>query len=341
MRQLRVGLLIAVAGAIVGFQGPVRMRGQELPLIGLSTPTHVGIVVPNMEEAIQHYVRVMGFTAPLKPPVASPRSMPNGQKTEIKYVPFRMPNFQIDLIEPVGKVGPYYDHLQRFGMSIHHIGFNVTGDVDAMRAALEQKGGIWVLGMKGNVYTYVDFQSILGTTVEMVNTPGGGANGPPPPTPAAGALLPPLGSLRVPHIGFAVTDTDAVARGFAHVFGIQPPRVVDYKDSQYPPDSAWNRDAYLRLTSWKQGDLGMELIASVGAPTPWSEYLKKAKGSLGHHIALDVGDRMDETIRDLQAKGGKWTNGKVGGNYAYLDFMDTLGLVFELNGTSKSGRAAK
>ena len=48
---------------------------------------------------------------------------------------------------------------------------------------------------------------------------------------------------------------------------------------------------------------------------------------------------MDELIRDLQSKGGKWTNGKPGGNYAYLDFTDTLGLIFELNGTSKSSRA--
>ena len=44
-------------------------------------------------------------------------------------------------------------------------------------------------------------------------------------------------------------------------------------------------------------------------------------------------------IADLVAKGGKWTNGKPGGGYAYLDFMDTLGLVFELNGTSKSAAA--
>ena len=36
-----------------------------------------------------------------------------------------------------------------------------------------------------------------------------------------------------------------------------------------------------------------------------------------------------------------WTNDKPGGNYAYLDFMDTLGLVFELNGTSKSAAAGQ
>ncbi|MGE3578254.1 MAG: hypothetical protein AB7I25_07320 [Vicinamibacterales bacterium] len=53
-------------------------------------------------------------------------------------------------------------------------------------------------------------------------------------------------------------------------------------------------------------------------------------------MAINVGTMMDEQIADLQQKGGKWTNGKAGGGYAYLDFMDTLGLIFELNGSSTS-----
>ena len=77
----------------------------------------------------------------------------------------------------------------------------------------------------------------------------------------------------------------------------------------------------------------------MGAPTPWSEFVARQKGSAAQHLAIDVGNRMDEMIADLVAKGGKWTNGKPGGGYAYLDFMDTLGLVFELNGTSKSTAA--
>ncbi len=82
--------------------------------------------------------------------------------------------------------------------------------------------------------------------------------------------------------------------------------------------------------------MGLELIESVGGPTPWSEYVARHKGTAAQHLAINVGDKMDEMIRDLRAKGGKWTNGKTGGAYAYLDFMDTLGLIFELNGTSKS-----
>jgi hypothetical protein len=145
--------------------------------------------------------------------------------------------------------------------------------------------------------------------------------------------------LPVSHVGIAATDTAAVSGTFAKLFGIAPPRVIDYKDAQYPPDSKWSPSAYLRLATWSQGGTGIEIIESVGSPTPWSEYVKQHKGTAAQHIAFNVGNRMDEMIRDLVAKGGKWTNGKPGGNYAYLDFTGTLGLVIELDGTSKSAAA--
>jgi hypothetical protein len=146
--------------------------------------------------------------------------------------------------------------------------------------------------------------------------------------------------LNVTHVGFAVTDASAVGARFGDALGIAAPKVIDYKDSQYPPDAKWNKSAYVRLAVWNQGGTGMELIESVGGPTPWSEFVARQKGPSAQHIAIDVGNRMDETIADLLAKGGRWTNGKPGGNYAYLDFTDTLGLIFELNGTSKSAQPA-
>ena len=78
------------------------------------------------------------------------------------------------------------------------------------------------------------------------------------------------------------------------------------------------------------------VIESAGGPTPWSDFLQKHKGNTVQHVSVGVGDQMDEQIADLQKKGGTWTNGKPGGAYAYLDFADTLGLIFELNGSSKS-----
>ena len=322
-----------------GRAGAAARSRATAPTLAAARVTHIGVVVTDIEATLREYVRVMGFATPTVN--SYPVPTPDGRKMEFKLATLRMPNFVIELTQPVNDVGPYYEHLQAHGMSIQHVGLAVpgTGAVDDLRAGMEQNGGRWTLGAKGSNYAYVSFQPSLGTTLEVLR--GGMGAGEPPPSPVVGDALPPLAALTVSHVGFAVTDTAAVSGTFAKVLGIAAPRVIDYKDAQYPPDAKWNPSAYLRLATWNQGGTSVEIIESVGAPTPWSEYVRQHKGTAAQHIAINVGNRMDEMIRDLVAKGGKWTNGKPGGNYAYLDFMGSLGLIRELNGTSKSATAGK
>jgi hypothetical protein len=192
-----------------------------------------------------------------------------------------------------------------------------------------------VLGTNGGNFAYVDLSPMLGTTLEVIHT----APAAPGPSAAVGDPAPAIATLPVGHVGVAATDATAVVNNYARLLGIPTPRVIEYKDAQYPPDTKWSSSAFLRLASWNQGGIGVEIIESVGEPTPWSEYVKHHKGTAAQHLAITVGNRMDEMIKALVAKGGTWTNGKPGGNYAYLDFSSTLGLVFELNGTSKSAGA--
>ena len=331
MRQMKLVFILAL---IVGTTSATRTQSQAQ--VGAAPVTHVGIVVRDIDETIRRYVNVMGFPAPVREVTAHPIDLPNGQTTEAKVIKMYMPNFHIELVQPVSEVGPYYEHLQKYGMSIQHMGLSVSGDVGAIRAGLEEKGGRWTLGPKAGFFAYVDFQPTFGTTFEVIGASRAGPAGTETRVSSAGAALPPLASLMVTHVGFGVTDAEQVSKGYADAFGFTAPSVGEYKDSQYPPDSNWNEAASLRLATWRQGDIGMELIESVGGPTPWSDYVEKQQGTAAQHIAINVGDKMDEMIRDLQMKGGKWTNGKLGGNYAYLDFMHTLGIIFEINGTSKT-----
>jgi catechol 2,3-dioxygenase-like lactoylglutathione lyase family enzyme len=331
MRPHRLIFVLAVAAACAGLRTIGAM--QALPKVGADADiTHFGIVTPDIDRTIREFVRVMGFPTPQVSEY--PVDMPDGRKAVTRVAAVSMPNFRLELLQPMGKIGPYYEHLQAFGLGIQHTAFNVTASIEELRKGMEQKGGRWVLGAPNGSFAYVDFRPTLGTTFELVR--GTGAPGPNPPAIPTDGSLPPLAALPVSHIGFAVTDFDRVAQGFADVLGISAPKAIDYKDSQYPPNSKWNPSAPLRLGLWPQKNAGVELIQSVGGPTPWSEYVQTQKGTAAQHVAINVGDRMDEMIKDLQAKGGQWTNGKPGGNYAYLDFMNTLGLVLELNGTSKS-----
>ena len=45
-----------------------------------------------------------------------------------------------------------------------------------------------------------------------------------------------------------------------------------------------------------------------------------------------AGDKLEETVRLFQSNGAAWINGKLGGSYMYLDFTESLGSFFELNG---------
>ena len=335
-RMRNVGFAACAAVAALTLQGLVVAQGGELATAKLS---HFGVVVPDIDKAVKEYVRVMGFKAPTVN--TYPLPMPDGRKAEIKVATLYMPNFYIELNQPVNKVGPFHDHLQAHGLSIMHLGLSLpgAGSVDAARAALEQHGGTWTLGEKGGTYAYVDLNKTLGTSYEVVR--GASPPGAPAPAVPAGDALPPLAALNVGHVGFAAVDTTVLTEAYARTFGVAAPKVMEYKDSQYPPNNRWSPTAFLRLAFWNQGGTGLEAIESVGGPTPWSEDVAKHNGSMAQHLAINVGNRMDEMITDLMAKGGKWTNGKPGGGYAYLDFSETLGVIFELNGTSKSAPPAK
>jgi len=339
MRHIRFVFVIALLAGIAGMQTTARMQGTAQ--IGSAPITMAAVSVRDIDAAIRNYVEIMGVQAPQVRSFAL--DLPNGSKTDLKTALIQLPNFQIELNQPVGKTGPVAEHLQKHGPGINRVMFAVSGSIDDMRSGLEAKGGKWVGGAKGGRYAIVDFRNQIGTMVEVVQQ--GAQPTAQSSSAATGSVvgLPPLGSLQVTHLGFAITDADKVAKAFTDILGIPMPRIRDYKDSfptdprvQYPPESPWNKDTPLRLTSWRQGPVGIELIASVGGPTPWSDFVAKQHGSAAQHIAINVGDKMDEMILTLQQKGGKWTNGKTGGIYAYLDFQDKLGLVFELNGTSKS-----
>ena len=332
MRVARWAAVLTVAALCAGWSAIATM--QAPPTVGADVEvTHFGIVTRDLDATLREFTRVMGF--PAAPVSQFPIDMPDGRKATTKLAALSFPNFRLEILQPIDPHGPYYDHLQQFGMGIQHAGLNVTsGNIEELKQAMEQKGGRWVLGAPKGTFAYLDFRPTLGTTLELVR--GTGAGGPAAPSVPTDGSLPPLASLPVTHIGFAVKDFDSTARDFANVLGVTAPRAMDYKDSQYPPAAKWNRDAYLRLGTWRQKSIGIELIQSIGGPTPWSEFVEQQRGVAAQHIAINVGDRMDEMLKDLQAKNGTWTNGKAGGNYAYVDFMSTLGVVLELNGTSKT-----
>ena len=128
-RMRNVGFAACAAVAALTLQGLVVAQGGELATAKLS---HFGVVVPDIDKAVKEYVRVMGFKAPTVN--TYPLPMPDGRKAEIKVATLYMPNFYIELNQPVNKVGPFHDHLQAHGLSIMHLGLSLPGAGSATRS---------------------------------------------------------------------------------------------------------------------------------------------------------------------------------------------------------------
>jgi hypothetical protein len=203
---------------------------------------------------------------------------------------------------------------------------------------MEKQGGKWTAGKAGGDYAYLDFRQRLGATIKVVRE---AIPVKPNPLPEQTGLF---GGRPLGHVGFAVKNIEDTHKGFVEILGIEAiplgivPRDVPDMTWPYPPGSKWNPNVKLRHVILRMGSVGIELIESLGSPTPWSDIIEKQKGTVLQHLALGRGKyEFEEWLRVGQEMGGKWTNGSIPGRgvvpnsgpFAYLDWTDSLGLVFE------------
>jgi catechol 2,3-dioxygenase-like lactoylglutathione lyase family enzyme len=297
-------------------------------LSGPPIATHVGVVVPDIEAALRGYADILGIEVPEVQEVPVP--LADGSQVPIKRAVLKVPGFHIEPIEPLSTSGPFYEHLQAYGMSVHHLGLLVDGDVDEMRDRLVGRGGIHTAGATG-VFAYVDFREQLGTTLEIQPSTAD-INDPATPGPQNGLF----GGRPVSHIGFAVRDVDVAIQAFVDILGLAPTEAITFPPQglfPFPPGLGWDATSHVRVTQMRLGNTGLELIEPVGGPNPWTDTLEKQGGNALQHLAMGRGElSRDEWLRVGQEKGGKWTNGGPNGElggFAYLDFTETLGLIFE------------
>ena len=320
-------LVLAVITSILNLTNNSYAQAQAE--IGSAPITHVAVVVEDIEEAVSGYADTFGLSKSSIQIKAL--NLPDGNQVEIKTASVSLPNFRIEINQPISNSGPIYEYLEKFGPGIHRVGFATNDDINDIRALLETRGGTWTGGSTEDRYAFINFRELLGTTIEITTLAVASETS----STSTARSVTTLGAHAVTHVGFAVRDADQAVQAFSDIMGIPRPNVNEYKAAQYPPESNWSYEAYLRLTSWQQENIGIEIIAPVGSPNPWSDYIERYKGDAAQHIAINVGDQMQDLVDELQTKGGEWTNGKEGGTYAYLDFSESLGIVFEVNGTAR------
>lgn len=304
---------------------------QPAATIGSAPLARIGVVVRDVDKAVKTYVDV--FQLPSAPAVSTVKIDLAKGSMKVKRATVQLPNVRIEIDQPQGSDGPAAAYLKQFGQGIYRVGYSTPDALATRVAALEQKGGKLVAGKATGTYAWVDMTSSLGTIIDLVQDATPIAAGSPNASITGDKVI--LATTAMSHLGWAVTNADQVAKAFSDALGIAAPAVHDYKPVEIPPNYTADPAATLRLTSWKQANTGQELIQSIGQ-TNWTDFVNRhGRNSAPQHLAFPVGDKLAQTVKLFQSKGAAWTNGKVGGTYMYLDFTETLGIIFELNGNWK------
>ena len=140
---------------------------------GSNPMSHIGIFVPDVERSAQLLGDLMGVGVPaaVEPTgLQFPPDFEGDRDAHPKIISFRPEGIGIsfEFAEPQGGASPWRDHLDRFGPSMHHLAFGISGMSEQV-AFLEEKGGKLVLGGSGGVgYAFVDLKpQPLGFAIEL------------------------------------------------------------------------------------------------------------------------------------------------------------------------------
>ena len=130
---------------------------------------HVGVATPSIEQSVAFYRDVMGAET-----IHEPFDMPT-QGVRVCFVD--APNFQVELIEPLGENSPIHGFLIRNPAGgQHHMCYEVP-DIHEAKAWFEGKGakvlGEPRIGAHGTPIFFVHPKDMNGVLTEIMETPRG------------------------------------------------------------------------------------------------------------------------------------------------------------------------
>ena len=130
---------------------------------------HVGVAVPDIEEAMETYRTLYGATD-----ITTPFDMP-AQGVKVCFV--NLPNSQIELIEPLNEDSPIWNFIQKNPKGgQHHVCFEVE-EIHAAVAAMKERGATVLgeprIGAHGTPIVFIHPKNSNGVLIELMETPKG------------------------------------------------------------------------------------------------------------------------------------------------------------------------
>ena len=133
---------------------------------------HVGVAVPDIEEAIETYRTLYGVEA-----ISTPFDIP-AQGVKVSFVD--VPNTQIELIEPLSEESPIWNFIQKNPKGgQHHVCYEVD-DIHQAVAVMKDRGATVLgeprVGAHGTPIVFIHPKNSNGVLVELMESPKAGAH---------------------------------------------------------------------------------------------------------------------------------------------------------------------
>ncbi len=156
---------------------------------------------------------------------------------------------------------------------------------------------------------------------------------PPQSSPPAAAAPPTIGLGTVTRVGVVVRDAEAAGRTFERLLGV-PVAPAAPRSRQLPDGTT----VELTVVSIPLPNTEIELAQPVTPRGPWHSHLA-TYGQGIQFVEFGITD-VDGLRARLQSKGGIWTAGVAGGDYAFVDFGNTLGATIAVANDRAKGRSS-
>jgi len=142
----------------------------------------------------------------------------------------------------------------------------------------------------------------------------------------------PLQNATLCQVGLVVRNADRIARKLSAITGVKTPEPIltDTFEKARTQFRGSPSSARAKLIIFNMGQVAIEIIEPIGAPSTWSEFLE-THGEGVHHIAFSVKSAND-AADGLFAHGIPPIQSGVfeGGSYIYSDAEKELGVILEL-----------
>jgi methylmalonyl-CoA/ethylmalonyl-CoA epimerase len=142
--------------------------------LGDNQVMQIGVVVENIEEAVQAWSQLLGVDPPSinitdTVDLANTKYQDQPTPAQAKLAFFDLGQVSLELIQPLGEPSTWNDQLTAHGPSLHHIAFEIKGMDEHIQGL--QKNGLRLVqrgDYHGGRYAYVDGQDQFGTVIELL-----------------------------------------------------------------------------------------------------------------------------------------------------------------------------